>query len=59
MRTCLRTTDLNQKLTKHSQKTLDTGVYMGENTYVGTWGLKRGDGVCSKEASFRELTVCG
>ena len=37
--TCLRTrltTELNQKLTKHSQKTLDTGHTRGENTYVRT-----------------------
>ena len=30
------TTELNQKLTKHSQKTFDTGHTRGENTYVIT-----------------------
>ena len=38
--TCLRAqsmTELNQKLTKHSQKMLDKGRG-GGNTYVRTWG---------------------
>ena len=43
VRTSLRTqstTELNQKLTKHSLKTLDTGRLQegGGNTYVRTWG---------------------
>ena len=42
--------ELNQKLTKHSQKTLNT-------LNVGTWGLKRREGICSKGAYFRELKV--
>ena len=29
----------------------------GTNTYVRTWGLKRGEGVCSKGAYIREPTV--
>ena len=29
----------------------------GQNTYVRIWGLKRGEGVCSKGAYFQELTV--
>ena len=39
--------ELNQKLTKHSQKTLDTGRLHGE--------IKE-EGVCSKGAYSRELT---
>ena len=39
--TCLRTqltTELNRKLTKHSQKTLDTGhLHGGKNAGVRTW----------------------
>ena len=27
----------------------------GENTFVRTWKLKRGEGVCSKGAYFQEL----
>ena len=52
-------TELNQKLTKHSQKTFDSiGAFTrGKNTYVRTWGLKSGEGVCSKEEYFRELMV--
>ena len=51
-------TVLNQKLTKYFQKTLDARrLHGGKNTYVRTWGLKRGEGVCSKGVYFRELTV--
>ena len=49
------TTELNQKLTKHSQKMLDMGRLHGGK--VPMWGLKRGEGVCLKGAYFRELTV--
>ena len=35
--------ELNQSPLKHAQKTLDKGcLYEGKNTYVRTWGLKRG-----------------
>ena len=49
------TTKLNQKLTK-----ADTsyGTFTRrKKTYVITWGLKRGEGVYSKGAYFRELMV--
>ena len=55
-------TELNQKLTKLSHKTFNTGQgrLNGEKkkkkiTYVRTGGLKRGEGVCSKGACFQEL----
>ena len=41
--------DLNQKLSKHSQKLC---VYTGEKAYVRTLGLKRGEGVWSKGGLF-------
>ena len=44
-------TELNLKLTK---QTHDTGRLP---IYVRTSGLKRGEGVCSKGAYFRELTI--
>ena len=53
----LLTTELNQKLTKAHQEDTQYGVYMQKNTCVRTWGLKRGEGVCSKGAYFWELTV--
>ena len=57
--TCLRTQlmmELNQKLTK---KMFNAGCLRGGNipTYVRTWRLKWGEGVCSKGTYFRELTV--
>ena len=50
--------ELNQKLTKACREDAQYGAFTcGKNTYVRTWGLKRGEGVCSKGAYFRELTV--
>ena len=50
--------ELNQKLiNKAPQKTLQ-GIYMRKkNTYVRNWRLKKGGGICSKEAYFRELMI--
>ena len=60
MRTCFRiqlTTELNQKLTKSMPRRHSIrGVYTREK-YRKTLGLKRGEGVCSKGAYFREPTV--
>ena len=55
--------ELNRNFTKSMpRKHSIRGDYTRENTYVRTWGLERGEGVCSKEAYFWELTVpetCG
>ena len=52
--------ELNQKLTKAHHEDARYGVFTRrKNTYVRTWGLKRGEGVCSKGAHFRELMVHG
>ena len=42
---------------KHSQKTLDAGHLHGGK--MRTWGLKKGEGICSKEPYFRELRLEG
>ena len=58
VRTCLKTQltmELNQKLTKNIPKTLHEAFTWRENTYVRTWRLKRGEGICSKGAHFQEL----
>ena len=45
--------DLNQKLTKHSPEDARYWAFTREeNTYVRTWGLKTGEGVCSKGGLF-------
>ena len=49
--------ELNQKLTKHSQKTLDTGHLHREKYLCKNLEVKEGEGVCSKGAYFQELTV--
>ena len=42
--TCLRTMELNQKLTKHSQKTLDMGRLHGGKYLCTNLGVKEGGG---------------
>ena len=58
---CLQTQsmmELNQKLTKACQEDARYGAFTcRKNTYVRTWGLERGEGICLKGAYFRELTV--
>ena len=50
--------ELNQKLTKAFPEDAQYRAFtLGKNTYIRTWGLKRGEGVCLKGAYFRELTV--
>ena len=49
---------LNQKLTKAYPEDTRYGAFTrGKSTYVRTWGLKRGEGVCSKGEYFRKLMV--
>ena len=50
--------ELTQKLTKAFPEDARYGAFtQGKITYVRTWGLKRGEAVCSKGAYFQELTV--
>ena len=57
---CLQTqstTELKQRLTKSMPRRRSNGgaFIQGKNTFVRNWGVKRGVGVCSKGAYFREL----
>ena len=52
------TTELNQNLTKVCPEDTQSWAFtQEENTYVKTWGLKRGEGVCSKGCIFRNLVI--
>ena len=52
-------TELNQKLTKHSQKTLDTGVYTGEKYLCKNLEVKEGGGRLLEGGIFREIMAKG